>query len=102
MAALSGLLAYFLSRGRSQEVALIFVATVGSILVSYMRARAEGLGISCREDLATRPGRVLILSLGLLTGQVTIALWVLAATSNLTALRRLVSVARQAGAERGG
>ena len=97
VAAFAGLLAYSLARGRTQEVALIFAAAVGSILVSYMRARAEGLGIQCKDGVAPREVRVIILAVGLLAGQVKVALWVLAVVSNLTAVHRLVVVARRAG-----
>ncbi len=98
VAAFAGLLAYSLVRGKTQEVALIFAAAVGSILVSYMRARAEGLGIQCKDGVAPREVRVVILAVGLLAGQLKVALWVLAIVSNLTALHRLVVVARRAGA----
>ena len=41
------------------------VAVLGSLMVSYTRARAEALGVECKVGLATRPVRVVILSIGL-------------------------------------
>src|SRR5579883_2424904 len=47
-------------------IALIFIAAVGSLMVSYAKARAEGLGLECKTGLLARPERVVILALGLL------------------------------------
>ena len=41
------------------------VAVLGSLMVSYTRARAEALGVECKVGLATRPVRVVVLSVGL-------------------------------------
>ncbi|MGH2479973.1 MAG: CDP-alcohol phosphatidyltransferase family protein, partial [Ktedonobacteraceae bacterium] len=49
-------------------IMLLFVAAVGSLLVSYAKARAEGLGLECKTGLLARPERVVILAAGLLTG----------------------------------
>jgi len=68
-----------------------------SLMVSYARARAEGLGISCSEGWFTRVERVIVLALGLLTGYITIALIVIAVFSLITFLQRLYTVWRKAG-----
>jgi CDP-diacylglycerol--glycerol-3-phosphate 3-phosphatidyltransferase len=57
--------AYFSSRGMDFGVAACVVAVLGSLMVSYTRARAEALGVECKVGLATRPVRVVILSFGL-------------------------------------
>jgi len=57
--------AYFSSRGMDFAVAACVVAVLGSLMVSYTRARAEALGVECKVGLATRPVRVVILSFGL-------------------------------------
>src|SRR5204862_5547626 len=57
--------AYFSSRHDDFAVAACVVAVLGSLLVSYTRARAEALGVECKVGLATRPVRVVILSIGL-------------------------------------
>lgn len=63
-----------------------------SISVSYVRARAEGLGISCSEGWFTRVERVIVIVLGLLTGYVIIALVIVGSLSLLTLLQRLFVV----------
>src|SRR5437660_682503 len=72
----------------------IFVAAVGSLLVSYAKARAEGLGLECKTGLLARPERVVILAIGLLSGTVIWALALLAVLSHVTAIERLVYVWR--------
>src|SRR5947209_15917261 len=49
-------------------ISLIYITVVGSIMVSYAKARAEGLGLECKTGLLARPERVVILAIGLLTG----------------------------------
>ncbi|MYE46737.1 MAG: CDP-alcohol phosphatidyltransferase family protein [Chloroflexi bacterium] len=89
-AVLFGVLLYQLDRGNNEEAALVFVALAGSFLVSYVRTRAGELGSEVAEGLATRPERVLVLGVGLLTGWVRVALWILAIATALTAIQRLV------------
>lgn len=88
-AVLFGLLLFYLPRGASQEVALVYLVVVGSVMVSYIRARAEGLGWECSVGILTRPERVVLLSLGLILGLVLPALWLLAVLSYVTAGQRL-------------
>jgi CDP-diacylglycerol--glycerol-3-phosphate 3-phosphatidyltransferase len=106
---LGGLLFYALQRPTLQEalwpwsneqqwmIVLIFVAAVGSLMVSYAKARAEGLGLECKTGLLARPERVVILALGLLTGTTIWALTLLAVLSHVTAVERIVHVWRAAG-----
>ena len=68
------LLAVFVKYGQMTESILAAVALVGSLLVSYIRARMEGLGIECKAGLFTRPERVVILALGLMLSQFSNAL----------------------------
>ncbi len=91
-ALLGGLIFYFAQRNDREEVMLCFIAMVGSVLVSYVRARAENFGLDLRDGLFTRPERVLVLGLGLIIDQTRIALWVLAVVAGLTALQRLYVV----------
>jgi CDP-diacylglycerol--glycerol-3-phosphate 3-phosphatidyltransferase len=80
----------------SLEMILIFAAIVGSLLVSYVRARAEGLGLDADVSIMRRTVRILTLSFGLMLSAfepiLLIALWVLAIGSNLTAAHRLIYV----------
>jgi CDP-diacylglycerol--glycerol-3-phosphate 3-phosphatidyltransferase len=94
-AVLAGLLFHYTQlEGHTQEIALIYAAIVGSIMVSYVRARAEGIGLELREGLFTRAERVILLGGSLLFGGVIVvaALWILAVLSNLTAAQRLFTV----------
>jgi CDP-diacylglycerol--glycerol-3-phosphate 3-phosphatidyltransferase len=80
----------------SLEMILIFAAIVGSLLVSYVRARAEGLGLDADVGIMRRTLRILTLSLGLMLSAfeplLLVALWILAIGSNLTAAHRLIYV----------
>lgn len=72
----------------------IFLAAVGSLMVSYTRARAEGLGLRCEVGLLPRPERIIILALGLMSGLTVLALWLLALLTNFTAAQRIWHVWR--------
>lgn len=99
-----GLFIYFSGQGQNHqpELLLIYATVVGSLMVSYARARAEGIGVPLKEGLFTRFERVFILVVGLLFGQLTLALWLLAIFSNLTAIQRMYLVWRITGGEKGG
>jgi CDP-diacylglycerol--glycerol-3-phosphate 3-phosphatidyltransferase len=84
-----GVLVYFLRQGASTEVILTYIAIIGSLMVSYTRARGEGLGVSIRGGLLSRLERMVVLVLFLLLNQLAIALWILAPLTNLTALQRI-------------
>lgn len=89
-----GLLVFYTRRGARQEIVLIYATVVGSLLISYARARAEGLGLECKVGLLTRMERAAILALALLLDRMSIALWVLAVLTNFTALQRAYHVWR--------
>src|SRR5215203_3629765 len=65
LAAVAG---YFAATGDDFAAAACVVAVLGSLMVSYARARAEALGVECKVGLATRPVRVVLLSIGLVFG----------------------------------
>jgi CDP-diacylglycerol--glycerol-3-phosphate 3-phosphatidyltransferase len=96
-AILLALVFVFTVKGNTPAVLLVYAVAVGSILISYARARAEGLGVECKVGIAPRPERVIILGLGLLfNGTTTIAaLLVLAVLTHATAIQRLIHVWRQ-------
>jgi len=92
------LLAILVLLARDQSVApilLVCVALLGSLLVSYIRARAEALGVECQVGLFTRAERVIVLALGLWLNQVVIALAIIVVFSFITAGQRLVYVWQQ-------
>jgi CDP-diacylglycerol---glycerol-3-phosphate 3-phosphatidyltransferase len=103
---LSGLLFYALFHPSMQDtfwisgniqiwmIILIYISIVGSLMVSYTKARAEGLGIECKTGLLARPERIVILAAGLLFG-ITAIMWalaLLAVFSNVTAIERMIAV----------
>ena len=63
LAAVAG---YFALQGNRVAAAAVVVAVLASLMVSYTRARAEALGVECKVGIATRPVRVVILSIGLI------------------------------------
>ncbi|MCH7800519.1 MAG: CDP-alcohol phosphatidyltransferase family protein [Chloroflexi bacterium] len=90
-----GLLAYYLARDNDQGVILVYLALAGSMMVSYVRARSEGLGIECRVGIMTRTERVMLMIGGLIVGHwlpaaLLIVLGVVAALSMVTAGHRLL------------
>lgn len=95
-AVLFGLLVYFSGRDARPEVILVFATIAGSMLVSYVRARAEIAGLPLSEGLFTRAERVIVLAIGLIINQVTIVLWILAILTNVTAAQRLFLAWRKA------
>ena len=90
--------AYYLTQPAPQlPVMLVFFAMAGSLMVSYARARAEGLGIDCKEGFFQRTERIVVLIVGLIFGWLLPVLWILAIGTNLTAIQRIVDVYRNAG-----
>jgi CDP-diacylglycerol--glycerol-3-phosphate 3-phosphatidyltransferase len=94
-----GLLVWYTGQDAQQEILLIYATIVGSLMVSYSRARAEGLGLDCKVGLLTRMERAIVLFGGLLLGRVTLTLWIMAVLANFTALQRMVHVWRRSEAE---
>jgi CDP-diacylglycerol--glycerol-3-phosphate 3-phosphatidyltransferase len=93
-----GLLYYFLSKGDPLGGLLVFGAAAGSVLVSYVKARAEGLGYEAKVGLLTRVERYLVLAPALVFNQVLIGLAIIAVFANITALQRIWHVRSQAHA----
>ena len=89
-----GLAAYDMWRGDFLSVALLLVATVSSMMVSYVRARAEALGFSCRIGLLTRLERILLIGVLSAVGLHQPLVWSLALLSAFTMVQRIVSIYR--------
>src|SRR5256885_187799 len=96
--------AYFASRGDELAVAAVVVVVLGSLMVSYTRARAEAIGVECKVGLATRPVRVVILSIGLVfargasLGNFSLlkpAIYTMAVLTSFTVLQRVFHVRRE-------
>jgi phosphatidylglycerophosphate synthase len=84
----------YLYRGDTLPTVLVYLAITGSLMVSYTRARAEGLGLECKVGLFTRLERLAVLVVGLILERTLWALVFLAVLSNLTALQRMWHVWR--------
>lgn len=93
--------AYFASQHNQAAVAAVVAAVLFSLMVSYTRARAEALGVQCKVGLATRPVRVVILSIGLVLARgasignfhlLAPAVYVLAGLTVFTTIQRIVHV----------
>ncbi len=80
-------------------VLLIGLAILGSFLVSYVRARAEGIGLECQVGIFTRTERVIILALGLLFSGIdmllVVVLIIITVLSLVTIMQRMAYVAKQ-------
>ncbi|RJL34589.1 phosphatidylinositol phosphate synthase [Bailinhaonella thermotolerans] len=98
----SGLLLYFVSREEDLLAGLSLFCLVGGALVSYARARAEGLGMTCTVGLAERAERLVVILVaagfsGLGVPYILAAgLWLLSAASAVTVAQRFAAVYRQA------
>jgi CDP-diacylglycerol--glycerol-3-phosphate 3-phosphatidyltransferase len=81
-------------------IILVGLAIIGSLLVSYIRARAESLSLKCEVGIFTRPERVIVLSLGLLLSglsyALTVSLAIIVVFSAITILQRIIFVWQQA------
>jgi len=84
-----GLLVWYSRAGMQMQVALAGISLASSVLVSYTRARAEGVGAQCKRGLFTRLERFTVVIAGLVLNQMSIALWVIAVLSTVTALQRI-------------
>jgi len=102
-AAIFGTVVYYMAReGDTATVVAAMLALVGGQIVSYVKARAEGLGMTCDVGLVERPERLILVGLGAVVSGfgadwgLPAALWLLAALSAVTIAQRLVHVHRQA------
>ncbi len=89
-----GLMYHFLSVGDVTGGMLTFGAAAGSVLVSYVKARAEGLGYEAKVGMLTRAERYLVLAPALVFNLIYVGLGILAVFANLTALQRIWHVRR--------
>jgi CDP-diacylglycerol--glycerol-3-phosphate 3-phosphatidyltransferase len=91
----AGLLYHFVTQQNPLAVMLVFFAAAGSVLVSYMRARAQSLGYETKIGILTRMERYLVLVPALIFNIPVLGLWIIAIFANLTALQRIWDVRRQ-------
>ena len=94
-----GLLYHYLIEGNVMGGMLTFGAAAGSVLVSYVKARAEGLGYEAKVGLLTRAERYIVLAPSLVFNFVYIGLGLLAVFANVTAIQRIWHVRKHAHAK---
>lgn len=92
----TGLLIHFYHMNNWRGAVLIFFAALGSVMVSYMRARAEALNYSAKVGLLTRAERYIVLIPGIIFHYPEVSLWILAILTHFTAFQRFFYVRRQA------
>lgn len=86
----------FAQQGRGLDVALVVIALLGSLMVSYTRARAESLGAECKVGIMSRPERIILIALGLFFRVLMpYAIYVLVALTTVTVIQRVVHTYRQ-------
>jgi CDP-diacylglycerol--glycerol-3-phosphate 3-phosphatidyltransferase len=89
MLMLFGLLIWYAKVDRIFYVGLTGMAIIGSVMISYTRARAESLIPRCKVGFLERAERVVLLIIGALTDRMAAALWIMAILTNLTAVQRI-------------
>jgi soluble lytic murein transglycosylase len=91
---LLGIVVLFARMPHTRGALVAMAALVGSVMVSYTKARAESIGVECNVGLMERPERMICLIGGAVLDLLEPALWVLAVLANLTALHRIVATRR--------
>jgi CDP-diacylglycerol--glycerol-3-phosphate 3-phosphatidyltransferase len=92
---LAALGVYYAHHGRLWLLGAVFVVLTMSFLVSYTRARAEALGMTCKVGLMGRPERIFVLATGFLFARwhvLTVVVWLLAALTTFTVVQRMLHV----------
>jgi phosphatidylglycerophosphate synthase len=80
---------YFMEKGNSAGVYLSLGTLVGAFLISYARARAEGIGESCHTGIMERPERIILLAFATITGWLIPVLWLMLVLTHVTVLQRV-------------
>ena len=93
---LGGLLVYFVNHGDWLSTIVVYIAAAGSVLVSYVKARAESLKFDANTGILTRVERYLVIAPLVLLGFPVIAVWIVAILANITAMQRIWKVRQQA------
>src|ERR1700739_691453 len=90
-----GLLVYYASINRFFYIVLTAIVMTGSVMVSYVRARAECTIPKCKVGFLERPERVVLFIIGALSGRMAAVLWVIAVLSNWTVIQRMLFTWRE-------
>ena len=87
---LLGIVLLFVHAGNWRGIALTMVALIGTVMVSYTKARAESIGVACNVGFMERPERMICMIAGAVLDLLEPALWILALLTNATAVHRIV------------
>lgn len=90
-----GLIIYYALQGNWTAALVTYVAAGGSVLVSYVRARASSLGYDTKVGILTRMERYLVLAPTLVLNIPLVGLWIIAILANITAFQRILDIRRQ-------
>lgn len=92
-----GMAYYFIQNGWYLTSVAIAIGLGGSLMVSYVRARAEGLGFECKTGILQRPERILLLGIGCIIHRtlLIVVIWIIAILSNVTAIQRIIYIWRK-------
>jgi CDP-diacylglycerol--glycerol-3-phosphate 3-phosphatidyltransferase len=85
-----GLLVFYGRINRFWYVTLVAIVMIGSVMVSYTRARAENLIPTCKVGFLERPERMVLILIGAFFDRMAPVLWVIAVLSTLTVIHRVV------------
>ncbi len=96
LALLIGLLVYYASINRFFYIVLTAIVMMGSVMISYTRARAENTIPKCKVGFLERPERVVLIIIGALFDRMAAVLWVIAVLSNVTVVHRMIHTFQQA------
>lgn len=85
---------YFVQKDHPITSIVVFLALGGSMMVSYVRARAEGLGFECKVGIMQRPERIVYIGVSSLIHPylLELVIWMIAILSNFTAIQRMYHV----------
>jgi CDP-diacylglycerol--glycerol-3-phosphate 3-phosphatidyltransferase len=92
------LVIYYAQQGEWLNCIVVYTAAAGSVLVSYVRSRAESLGYEAKVGILTRMERYIVLVPTLILNAPMVGLWIVAVMANFTAIQRIIYVRRQARA----
>lgn len=91
-----GLLFHYIQQSDWISIAGVYLAAAGSILVSYVRARGQSLGMDTKVGILTRFERYMVLAPSLVLNFPLVGIWITAVLGNVTAVQRIIDVRRQA------
>ena len=103
-----GIAVHFVRQDSYWTSVAIFAAVGGSVMVSYVRARAEGLGLECKVGMMQRTERITYISVGAIIGDLPYvheiflmaAIWIIAILANYTAIQRMFYLYKATAGER--